>query len=184
MARSPKIVNGRIRLSPALNRLTGYSGKARRYVDPATYAALATAQTAIEAAQAGIDTAAAAIEAAERTIREAVTISARAFEQARNLAEFGEPLTKEQRTRRLKRKPLEYRSAKARETARFQRRARDIRAIVHGISARDVKLIDRKRSNNPPWRDWSAEDKADFRDMFDEYDYDEILEALGSPDTK
>lgn len=176
LARNPsQFVNGRIRLSPNQGRLLGFSGRARRYADPATYAAV----LGIEAADSAVRD---ALNAIERASLAAATISSRAYEQARNLVEFGEPLTKEQRTKRLQRHPLEYRSQRARETARYQRRARQVRAIIPGIAPKDAKLIDRKQREN--FNSWSDKDKLRFRQLFAAYPREQVLEALGSPITK
>lgn len=165
MARS-KAILGRIRLSPAENILLGYGKQARRFIQQIDLSILD------------------AIKAGTRKASDLITISNRQFWQLRNQVEFGRPLTKEQRTKRLKKHPLEYRSEKIREITRFRKRAARIRQMVKGITLRDIHLIDDK--NRIDWKNpyWTPEKKKEFRKLFDRYPREEILAVLGSPPTK
>lgn len=103
------------------------------------------------------------------------TISARAFEQARNLAELGRPVTREAREKELKAGRLKYRSEGAAEHARYMRRTRHMRETVQGINRADLRELDR-------WKRGAKD--VNLREIFGRYPANQVREALGSPPRK
>ena len=160
-------VFGKIRLSPAQNILLGLTPKARHYIDIAMLPAIE------------------AMERGQMLVANIETMSNRQFEQFRNEMEFGERITKEQRTRRMRRSPkgrIGYRTEAARQQADFERWAKPIRATVEGVTPADVKLMVKK--NREDWSRMTADEKRRFSHLFKTYNRRQVFEALGSPPTR
>jgi hypothetical protein len=151
------------RLSPSRLRLLGKSPKARHYVE-------APALAAIEALERLAATDLGALAAAIFTTP-ITTITHRAYETARNAFEFGQPVTREKRTEKLRRGEAQYRSERAREQSDYMRRTRPFN-VIGKLTWRDRRQLDN-------WKNRGM--KVDLRPIFDRYPREQVLDALGSP---
>ncbi len=166
---SAQIVAGVIRVAPENAVLAGFGRLSRRYIDVASYQA---------------------IQAGKLTWRDVKTISNSAQRKLQNFADCGEAISKEERTKRLagkgghipnQTKGGQYRTARAKEVAAYQERARMIRATVPEMIPKDVKLADKK--NTTSWDNFSDKEKKDFAALFARYPPGQIRVALGSHPT-
>lgn len=91
-------------------------------------------------------------------------------------------LTKEKRTKLLRTGKAKYKTVQAHEAVKYKRRTWKVRAAIPEITRRDLKIIDEKIQKG--WNAMSEADKTRFRNLWAIYPRDEILAALGSPETK
>jgi hypothetical protein len=144
---------GLVRLPPSVLAELGFSPKSRRYVP---FGVAPTRENTVSARK-----------ATERTLG----------------------VTKEKYTAEVRANPSRYRFAGSRENVRTRRRLKIIRQIIEGVSTPDAKLID-KVAQRAPTRGrggrtshLTKRQRQRFRELFIDYDRDEVLEALGSPET-
>jgi hypothetical protein len=158
-----------VRLTPSQNVALGFSRKARRYVlrsNLPTVQAIEVAR-AIAGAPGG--------ELAGFMLEPSRTISARQYEQQRT------GITKEARTKLLRKGKAKYRTRQAAETVKYKRRTMRVRNAIPNITRSDLKLFDFRLQHG--WNAMDAKQKAAYRALWDKYPREEVLDALGSPVT-